>query len=590
MNFRTIKLLAATAALALTTPAYALPDDSAEMRQMIATEFGGDPHAYVEEERGDFRAMGCRNRADLIQALLDDGLVLDKLSYRAHFWAFYCAWDQGEVEAMWLLTTPDLIAAFQDEQLRKRNLNLLNQGIYWDSYERVRVLLENGLHYFRNDERYLHLTREEHLLLAAYEAVDDRKEDAIRAFQDAGFGSLIEAARNEQNVEYVRARAGLGGGGGGLFRGLATMAAGRAIGGTQGAILETMAKRSLNSDGSEDNQAVAGGPLPLPTGRAELGAQLDLTRQPQGGLRIAAVAVDGPAQAAGLMAGDVITRIAGVPVNSRGSFYVATKKAVDLDTFEIAFRRDGAEQSLQFDPSARVATASDDGQATAREVAPSAQSAASDTEAKLAELERLGDLRDRGILSEEEFEAMKARILGADTKASEGAPNHSDGTPIAEAFGIRRGQSITDLAVIEEQPNGIYKVLPSGSYPDFESIYVVATPEVGVCKIIAQSLTYKDDLYGSAVMAVYNRYKAQFEEQFGPPKEIDGVRNDSTVKDPHEFAWSIWNDDRKRLTYWLKKEAPLPEGYSSIMLRVRGAAKNDLYFLLTHEFSNFSEC
>jgi membrane-associated protease RseP (regulator of RpoE activity) len=242
--------------------------------------------------------------------------------------------------------------------------------------------------------------------------VDDKKEDAIRAFQDAGFGYLIEAARNEQNVEYVRARAGqTGGGGGGLFRGLATMAAGRALGGTQGAILETMAKRSLSSDGGGDDQAASGGPLPLPTGRAELGAQLDLTRLPQGGLRIAAVAVDGPAQAAGLMAGDVITRIAGVPVNSRGSFYVATKNAVDLDTFEIVYRRDGTEQTLQFDPAARVVTASDDAQAIAHEATPSGQAAASDTEAKLAELERLGDLRDRGILSEEEFEAMKAKIL-----------------------------------------------------------------------------------------------------------------------------------------------------------------------------------
>jgi len=285
------------------------------------------------------------------------------------------------------------------------------QSINWDDYDRVRIWLQNGAHDWDNDSEYLTLTREEHLLLAAHEAIDDKKEDAIRAFQDAGFGYLIEAARNEQNVRYVRQRIGQDGAGGGLFRGLATMAAGRALGGTQGAILETMATRSLSSDGSEDNQAVAGGPLPLPTGRAELGAQLDLTRQPQGGLRIAAVAVDGPAQTAGLMAGDVITRIAGVPVNSRGSFYVATENAVDLDTFEIVYRREGTEQTLQFDPSARVATAASDEQAKAREVAESGQAVISDTEAKLAELERLGDLRDRGILSEEEFEAMKAKIL-----------------------------------------------------------------------------------------------------------------------------------------------------------------------------------
>lgn len=413
MKFRTIKLLAATAALALTTPAYALPDDPVEMRQIIATDFGGDPNAYVTDKNIDFRKMGCRNRTDLLQALLDDGLELDRLPHNVHFPAFRCAFNNGEKEAMYLLLTPDFVTAHEFVQYDKRQYCLFRDAINWNDYHRTRLWLEKGVHSHCNDEGSRILTREEHLLLAAHQAVDDKKEDAIRAFQDTGFGYLIEAARNEQNVRYVKERAGqTGDGGGGLLRGLATMAAGRAIGGTQGAILETMAKRSLNNDGSADDQAPSGGPLPLPTGRAELGAQLDLTRQPQGGLRIAAVAVDGPAQAAGLMAGDVITRIAGVPVNSRGSFYVATENAVDLDTFEIVYRRDGTEQTLQFDPSARVATAAVDGQVGAREATPSGQAAASDTEAKLAELERLGDLRDRGILSEQEFEAMKARILG----------------------------------------------------------------------------------------------------------------------------------------------------------------------------------
>jgi hypothetical protein len=381
------------------------------MRQIITTEFGGDARAYVEENDGDFRVMGCRGRTDLLQTLLDDGLDFNSLSYSTHWWAFYCAWDKGDYAAMELLLTPDLVTAHELEQAEKKTLRYLMQSINWNDYDRVRIWLENGAHDWDNDSEYLTLTREEHLLLAAYEAVDDSKEDAIRAFHHAGFGFLIEAARNEQNVRYVKERASRGGGGGGLFRGLATMAAGRALGGTQGAILETMATSSLSSDGNEENQAVSGGPLPLPTGRAELGAQLDLTRQPQGGLQIAAVEVDGPAQAAGLMAGDVITRIAGIPVNSRGSFYVATENAVDLDTFEIVYRRDGTEQTLQFDPSARVAIAAADAQAIAREVSPSGQAAASDTEAKLAELERLGDLRDRGILSEEEFEEMKAKIL-----------------------------------------------------------------------------------------------------------------------------------------------------------------------------------
>ena len=36
-----------------------------------------------------------------------------------------------------------------------------------------------------------------------------------------------------------------------------------------------------------------------------------------------------------------------------------------------------------------------------------------DTDAKLAQLKKLGDLRDQGVLSEAEFQAQKARLLGS---------------------------------------------------------------------------------------------------------------------------------------------------------------------------------
>ncbi len=44
--------------------------------------------------------------------------------------------------------------------------------------------------------------------------------------------------------------------------------------------------------------------------------------------------------------------------------------------------------------------------------APTAPSPAQDLDAQLAQLAQLGELRDQGILTEAEFEAKKARILG----------------------------------------------------------------------------------------------------------------------------------------------------------------------------------
>lgn len=313
---------------------------------------------------------------------------------------------------MKMLVTPDLIARHEIEVGgREGYFNNFNYSIFENDYEKVRVFLDNGVHSISHDSDYAILTREEHLFLGARRAVELGKQHAQRAFRDTGFGYLLDAARNDANFDYVWARAGEGGGIGGLLGTIGGAALGARLGGLEGAAVGALLSGE-RTDGVDGDQAANGGPLPLPTRRAELGARLDLTPRPQGGLRIDSIATDGPAQAAGLMAGDVITSIAGIRVNSRGSFYVATERAFDLQNFEVTFWRDGTEQALQFDPSASVlAEEKQEAPATADSDAETGRGSARDTEAMLAELERLADLHDRGILSEEEFEAMKARIL-----------------------------------------------------------------------------------------------------------------------------------------------------------------------------------
>ncbi|WP_273678379.1 SHOCT domain-containing protein [Erythrobacter fulvus] len=462
-------LALATSSLFFAAPALAMPDDPAELNSLIRTKYNGDAAAYVEDNRGEFRKMGCEGRADLLQALLDAGLAFENLEqsrYSAHAQAIRCAFDKGKMEALALLLTPDAMTMFEEVEFGQTwQASLLSSAIYWDSYDRVRHLLENGVHAAQHDKEAAILTREEHLLLAAYEALDTEKEDAIRAFQDAGFGHIIDAARNKANWRYVidRMKGSRGGGGGGLFRSLLGGVAGAALGGTTGAALGFLgAGADASGDGDGNGAPQGSGPLPLATNRADLGAQLNPVTAPRRGLQVQKVDAGGPSALAGLMQGDVIVSIAGIPVASRGSFYVATEEAFSKERFEVEYLRDGVQQTALFDKS-KAAPETGAAQA-AGNLAPEAQAPARapDPASTLDELQKLGDLRDRGILSEEEFEAMKARILGADTKASEGAANHSDGTPIAEAFGIRRGQSITDLSVIEEQPNDMICPLLSG--------------------------------------------------------------------------------------------------------------------------------
>jgi hypothetical protein len=52
-------------------------------------------------------------------------------------------------------------------------------------------------------------------------------------------------------------------------------------------------------------------------------------------------------------------------------------------------------------------------QQPAYQAPPPAAAPADDMEAKLAQLERLGELKSQGVLTEAEFEAQKSRILGS---------------------------------------------------------------------------------------------------------------------------------------------------------------------------------
>ena len=60
---------------------------------------------------------------------------------------------------------------------------------------------------------------------------------------------------------------------------------------------------------------------------------------------------------------------------------------------------------------------SDGGEGAASEE-PTATTPGNDEDARLARLERIGDLHKKGVLTDDEFAAEKSRVLGSDTSAS----------------------------------------------------------------------------------------------------------------------------------------------------------------------------
>ncbi len=347
MKFSKLVLAILPASFIVSVPAQAFPDNAAELREIIATEFAGNANAYVEEERGDFRRMACRNRADLVQQLLDDGLVVSDIPFDTAEDFYECAFDEDSWTALALIIDPEVLAVIEQEA---STYSLpLQHAVYGDNYEGTRLLMENGAHTV--DTRGWTqgtLTKDGHRLLVAHYITRENEQQAARGMEDAGYGDILADARQPGFWELVyqigTGSEASGGGGGGLLGGIADIAIGAALGGSQMDFL-------MAGAGGSFLDAIAGGGEGGGSGQASLSPE-------------------------------------GLEMQRRLSRYLLTVDAPP----EPAPQPEAEPAALAAQPAAGPAPASA-------------------TLSTLEELERLADLRDRGVLSDAEFEAMKGQII-----------------------------------------------------------------------------------------------------------------------------------------------------------------------------------
>lgn len=117
------------------------------------------------------------------------------------------------------------------------------------------------------------------------------------------------------------------------------------------------------------------------------------------------------AERAGLQTGDVVTRIAGKRFKNFDDYLDATAKAASKPTYEVEYQRSGQARKVTLDRAFRPTVTE---QVVATPVAPAAPVMSANANLSVAdELEKLAALRDKGILSADEFEAQKKKLLSA---------------------------------------------------------------------------------------------------------------------------------------------------------------------------------
>jgi membrane-associated protease RseP (regulator of RpoE activity) len=127
------------------------------------------------------------------------------------------------------------------------------------------------------------------------------------------------------------------------------------------------------------------------------------------GLQILELNPGSPADRAGLAVGDIVISIAGTKLKDFDDYLDATAKAAAKPTYPVDYIRDGRKATTKLSRAFRPAITQQALPVT--EPTGSAPEQANQAVSVANELEKLAKLRDQGIITEEEFQQQKRKIL-----------------------------------------------------------------------------------------------------------------------------------------------------------------------------------
>lgn len=145
---------------------------------------------------------------------------------------------------------------------------------------------------------------------------------------------------------------------------------------------------------------------------AAMDVDYEFVGQPEKGMLITKIYPDGAFANAGMLVGDIVTRIARERIKNNNDVSDGLHKAIRRETFEVQFLRDAIEMKALVPRVFRTAAGPlPEPKVEKSQNEPPAMMVLQKEFSVAEELERLADLRDRGILTDEEFEEQKRKVL-----------------------------------------------------------------------------------------------------------------------------------------------------------------------------------
>lgn len=165
------------------------------------------------------------------------------------------------------------------------------------------------------------------------------------------------------------------------------------------------------------------------------------------------------------------------------------------------------------------------------------------------------------------------------------------GTAYAQAFGVEMGAPVSKYSGQRQGNSNSYVIKVPQPNEEFESYMAVATPQTGVCKVTGIGKTYRNDNYGTSAKAAFHNLKTILAQRYGNSKDFDFLHAGALWKEPREWVWSIYKNERTLASFWDAEErSNLPASLNAFTLSTNAVDTSGAYLRLSYEFSNFDAC
>lgn len=175
------------------------------------------------------------------------------------------------------------------------------------------------------------------------------------------------------------------------------------------------------------------------------------------------------------------------------------------------------------------------------------------------------------------------------------SPQETGVRPVAKKiFGIEAGEPVRKYrgkVVGDGSDPAYFRIVAPKPTAAFDEYYAFATPETGICKIVAIGKAHQNDVSGAATLSEFNAQKSSLIERFGSGEIVDSIEDYSRLKAPNLWASAIHEGDRRLEIFWGRNQrTQLPATIEAILLSVGSETASSPRIEAAYQFSNWKPC